>query len=82
MNDLFNQLFGPLDAKYCDYFLILSMIGFVLLVVLLLSSLIVGVVQKKGVDFYMQVISIALGYALLYFQNRLLNGMCRASLSK
>tara|TARA_B100001093_G_C26770601_1_gene990007 strand:+ start:278 stop:523 length:246 start_codon:yes stop_codon:yes gene_type:complete len=80
MNDLFNQLFGPLDVRYCDYFLILSIIGFVLLVILLLSSLIVGITQKEGAGFYMQVISIALGYVILYFQNRLLNSMCVASL--
>ena len=80
MNDVFNQLFGPLDVRYCDYFLILSIIGFVLLVILLLSSLIVGITQKEGAGFYMQVISIALGYVILYFQNRLLNSMCVASL--
>ena len=80
MNDLFIQLFGPLDVRYCDYFLILSIIGFVLLVILLLSSLIVGITQKEGAGFYMQVISIALGYVILYFQNRLLNSMCVASL--
>ena len=80
MNDLFNKLFGPLDVRYCDYFLILSIIGFVLLVILLLSSLVVGSTQKEGAGFYLQVISVALGYVILYFQNRLLNSMCVASL--
>jgi|TARA_B100001057_G_scaffold491984_1_gene583398 uncharacterized membrane protein len=80
MNDLFKKVFGPLDVRFCDYFLILSIIGFVLLAILLVSSLVVGILQKKGIDFYMQVISIALGYALLYFQNRLLNSMCVSSL--
>ena len=69
MNDLFNKLFGPLDVRYCDYFLILSIIGFVLLVILLLSSLVVGSTQKEGAGFYLQVISVALGYVILYFQN-------------
>tara|TARA_Y100000591_G_C21360627_1_gene463942 strand:+ start:19 stop:264 length:246 start_codon:yes stop_codon:yes gene_type:complete len=80
MNDLYNKLFGPLDVRYCDYFLILSIIGFVLLVILLLSSLVVGIANKEGAGFYMQVVSVALGYVILYFQNRLLNSMCVASL--
>jgi hypothetical protein len=42
----------------------------------LVSSLLVGITKRKGVDFYMQTISIALGYAIFYFQNRLLHSMC------
>jgi small basic protein len=76
MADMMNTLFGPLDRKYCDYFYILSIFGFVLLALLLVSSLFVGIVKRKGVDFYMQTISIALGYAIFYFQNRLLHSMC------
>ena len=76
MADLMNTLFGPLDRKYCDYFYILSILGFVLLAVLLLSSLLVGITKNKGVDFYMHTISIALGYVIFYFQNRLLHSMC------
>ena len=76
MADMMNTLFGPLDRKYCDYFYILSIFGFVLLVILLLTSLMVGISKRKGLDFYMQTISIALGYAIFYFQNRLLHSMC------
>ena len=51
-----------------------------MLVVLLVSSLIVGLTKGKGLDYYMQVLFIALGYLIFYFQNRLLNTMCLASL--
>jgi small basic protein len=81
MDDMMNTLFGPLDRKYCDYFYILSIIGFVLLAVLLLSSLLVGISKRKGMDFYMQTISIALGYAIFYFQNRLLHSMCAGTMN-
>ena len=81
MDDTMNTLFGPLDRKYCDYFYILSILGFVLLVVLLISSLLVGITKRKGVDFYMQSISIALGYAIFYFQNRLLYSMCAGTMN-
>ena len=81
MDEIMNTLLGPLDRKYCDYFYILSIIGFVLLAVLLLSSLLVGISKHKGVDFYMQSVSIALGYAIFYFQNRLLHSMCAGTLN-
>ena len=80
MQDFINTVFGPLDYRFCDYFFILSVLGFVMLVVLLLSSLIVGISKGKGLDYYMQVLFIALGYLVFYFQNRLLNTMCLASL--
>jgi len=76
MADIMNTLFGPLDRKYCAYFYLLSIIGFVLLAILVLSSLMVGLSKGKGLDFYMQMFSVALGYAIFYFQNRLLHTMC------
>jgi hypothetical protein len=76
MADIMNTLFGPLDRKYCAYFYLLSIIGFVLLAILVLSSLMVGLSKGKGLEFYMQMFSVALGYAIFYFQNRLLHTMC------
>lgn len=81
MADIMETLFGPLDRKFCDYFWLLSVLGFVLLAVLLISSLLVGISKNKGVDFYFQTISIALGYAIFYFQNRLLHSMCTGSMN-
>jgi hypothetical protein len=74
-------LFGPLDRKFCDYFWLLSVLGFILLAVLLISSLLVGISKNKGMDFYFQTISIALGYAIFYFQNRLLHSMCAGTMN-
>tara|TARA_B110000879_G_C11183765_1_gene520002 strand:- start:9244 stop:9483 length:240 start_codon:yes stop_codon:yes gene_type:complete len=76
MADIMNTLFGPLDRKYCAYFFLLSIIGFVLMTLLVLSSLIIGLSKGKGIDFYFQMISVAVGYAIFYFQNRLLHTMC------
>jgi hypothetical protein len=81
MADIMETLFGPLDRKFCDYFWLLSVLGFVLLAVLLISSLLVGISKNKGMDFYFQTISIALGYAIFYFQNRLLHSMCSGSMN-
>jgi len=51
-----------------------------MLIVLLVSALFVGLSKRKGVDYYLQIFSIALGYGIFYFQNRLLHTMCVSSL--
>jgi len=81
-NNMLDTLFGPLDQKYCDYFYILSVLGFVLLAIFMISSLFVGLSKRKGVDYYIQMIGVALGYGLFYFQNRLLHTMCVGALNK
>jgi len=76
MDKLMNQLFSPLSKEYCDYFYYLSVIGFILLSVLVLSTLLIGLTKRKGMDFYVQMLSISFGYIIFYFQNRLLYSMC------
>jgi len=71
-----DTLFGPLSKQYCVYFYFLSIFGFILLAVFIISSIFVGLSKRKGVDYYMQVVGIALGYGIFYFQNRLLHSMC------
>ena len=71
-----DTLFGPLSKQYCVYFYFLSIFGFILLAVFIVSSILVGLSKSKGLDYYMQVVGIALGYAIFYFQNRLLHSMC------
>jgi hypothetical protein len=81
MNDFIQKVFGPLDKRFCDWFYILSILGFVMLAILVISTLMVGLSKGKGFDFYFQSVSIALGYGIFYFQNRLLHSMCAASLN-
>jgi hypothetical protein len=76
MPELFELFFGPLEKKFCDYFLLLSIIGFILLVTLLLSTISVGLYNRKSASFYMGALAVAMGYAIFYFQNRLLYTMC------
>jgi hypothetical protein len=71
-----DTLFGPLSKQYCVYFYFLSIFGFILLAVFIISSIFVGLSKRKGLDYYMQVVGIALGYGIFYFQNRLLHSMC------
>jgi hypothetical protein len=76
MDNLAETLFGPLGKDYCIYFYYLSMIGMFLLAILVASTLFIGISQRKNFGFYLQMLSVALGYAIFYFQNRLLHSMC------
>lgn len=75
-NPPFMSIFGPLGKDYCIWFYFLSVIGFVLLVFLLVSGVYVGLTTKKGLDYYSLLIVSSFAYAIVYFQNRLLYGMC------
>lgn len=70
------NLFGPLSKEYCLYFYILSIIGMISLILVVLSALFIGISKRKGLDFYAQMISVAIAYGFFYFQNRLLYTMC------
>lgn len=76
MDNIADTLFGPLGKDYCIYFYYLSVIGIVLLTMLIISTITVGITKRKGVDFYLQMLSVAVGYLIFYFQNRLLHSMC------
>jgi hypothetical protein len=76
MAGLVDNLFGPLDIEYCLYFYFLSIFGFVLLVLFLVPAILYGLKNRKGVEYYIQIIGVSLGYLIFYFQNRLLHSMC------
>jgi hypothetical protein len=82
MNSLSNtdSLFGPLNKNYCFYFYVLSVVGLISLVLLVLTTLFIGVSSKKTGTFYLQMISVAIVYGMMYLQNRLLFNMCNNSL--
>jgi hypothetical protein len=79
MDSIQQTLFSPLGKQYCLYFYILSVIGLVFVAVVLFSAVVIGVSKKKGLEFYFAAIIGSLGYAIFYFQNRLLYSMCVSS---
>lgn len=79
MDNFLQTIFGPLGKDYCLYFYFLSMLGFFLLAMLVITSLMVGISQRKGMDFYYQMLTVGFAYGILYFQNRLLHSMCVGS---
>jgi uncharacterized BrkB/YihY/UPF0761 family membrane protein len=77
-------IFSPLSKEYCLWFYYLQIIGFIFLVIILLTSLfvIVGSDTKKkekgkllGGLFIM-----IMTYGIFYFQNRLFYSICTKSL--
>jgi hypothetical protein len=79
MDNIQQKLFSPLGKEYCLYFYVLSVIGLIFVAVVLFSAVVIGIYKKKGLDFYFAAIMGSLGYAIFYFQNRLLYSMCIAS---
>lgn len=80
MSSTIDTLFGPLGKNYCIYFYILSVFGLIAALILLISSLVIGIVNKKDPAFFLQSLMMVLAYGLIYFQNRLLYNMCAGSL--
>jgi len=81
MNGFVDALFGPLPRSYCAYFYILSIIG---LLAVLISLFGIGkLIVDKSSDrkSYMAATIGALTYGIIYFQNRILHGMCVHSLA-
>jgi len=80
MSDFMTNVYGPLNKDYCIWFYFLSIFGFIMLVMTLTASLYVGIVGKKGPEFYVAMLVFSLNYAIMYFQNRLLWSMCSKTL--
>ena len=78
MDPVFNVFFGPLGRQFCLWFLALSVIPFIALVLLIISSLYLILVKKRSVNMYAIAVAFV-GYLILYFQNRLLYSMCSGS---
>lgn len=83
MSDFMSNYFGPLDKSSCVYFLIISVIFFILLVIAIFSQIFWIVKNFKKADFRMLTggIVILFNIFLAYFVNRLLYTMCSKSLA-
>jgi len=78
----FNDLFTPLDKKYCNYFYYLSVISYFVFIFLVLSFLLMVVFHFKKLNLYisLNLISVIISTFLSYFINRLTYSMCVKSL--
>ena len=75
-----DYIYGPISQKYCLYFYILSVIGFVLLLFVVIATVYQGFTKKHPISFYLSMVMLAVLYAMFYLQNRLLYNMCVGTL--
>ena len=82
MSDFMSKYFGPLDKGSCVYFLIISGIFFVLLIIAIFSQLLWMIKNYKQLN--LKIVSggivMLFNIFLAYFVNRLLYTMCSKSL--
>lgn len=77
-----DYIYGPISQKYCMYFYILSVVGFILLLIVLLATIYQGFTKKHPMSFYLSMVMLAILYGMFYLQNRLLYNMCTGSMKK
>ena len=76
-----DTFFAPFQNQdLCLWFYFLSVAGFVLLIIALVSGLFVGLSTKKTGAFYLSLLFVLSWYLIFYFQNRLLYSMCVKSI--
>jgi hypothetical protein len=82
MSDFMSMFFGPLDKQACLYFLFLSIVFFIVLVLTACSELIYIVRNYKNLNFksFTSGILILFNFFIVYFVNRLMYTMCSKSL--
>ena len=82
MSDFMSNYFGPLDKTNCVYFLIISGIFFILLVVNIFGVTYIFIKDFKKMDFRTVTGGLVMTFNifLAYFVNRLLYTMCTKSL--
>jgi len=78
MEDLMNTLFGPLDARYCNYFYYLSIFFFAVFAFAVVNVLL-KLFKNKKVD-ATETFVVLLQPLLVYFINRLYFSMCVGAL--
>ena len=77
MNNALNDAFGPMDPSNCDFFLIVSMIG----ALVMIMSLVYGIMKYSENKSILIIALSVLQPFVLYFQNRLLYNMCIGSIN-
>jgi hypothetical protein len=82
MSDFMSMFFGPLDKKACLYFLFLSVVFFIILVLTACSELLYVVRNYKNLNLrlFTNGILILFNFFIVYFVNRLMYTMCSKSL--
>ena len=73
-----DKYFGPLDQSNCAYFYFFSVLGFLLMLIALLSTLgyLVSSYKKIHYGILVSLFFSCISYFMIYYQSRLLHTMC------
>ena len=71
-----DNIFGPLDKRYCLYFYYITIFFFVFIIFTIVNMLYHAVKNTGDSKFYVSGFAMLVSYAVFYFQNRLLYSMC------
>jgi hypothetical protein len=81
LSALFSSLFGPLDKKYCDIYLYMSMFFYAMGVAAVLAAVVYEVTSKSfNLVRLSSRLILTLNMFVAYLMNRLLYSMCKGSL--
>jgi hypothetical protein len=83
MSDFMSAYFGPLDKSSCVYFLILSVLFFIMLVFAFIAEIYYTIKNFRQLNFRIVYngLLLLLNFWLVYFVNRLMYTMCAKSLA-
>lgn len=74
------MLFGPLSHDFCNWFLFLSIMGLISILLFIIAILQQAISKKHDVYFFASAIAIGVyTFFFGYVQNRLLYNMCKQS---
>lgn len=78
MNSTLASLFGPVDKSACSYFLMISVVFFILICVTIVSYVLFMAKNAKSINTHMVVSAVLLSFNLFigYFTNRMFYNMC------
>ena len=79
-NRVTDPFFGPISKDYCLLFYILALFALIACVVIVLSTIALGISGKRPLSFYLQGFLFAVMYGVVYLQNRLLLNICKKDL--
>jgi len=77
-----DYIYGSISEEYCLYFYVLSVVGFILLLLVIINTGYSAYKKKYPMYFYINMVILAIIYGMFYLQNRLLYNMCSGEIQE
>ena len=73
----FNDLFSPMDKKYCSLFHGISVFHFIIMIIAIINLVFLFLNFKRNKMFILNSVVVVLMFGINYIYNRLLFNMCK-----